>query len=84
MISQFAKDKAAQAWQTPKTKKIEIIPELTEAFAEILEEILAQPWLGNATCEELLKELSVRIKIHGPGLDYSTTGNKKKQLSTVK
>lgn len=69
----LAREKAAQAWCTPKTEGIEMIPALAEAFAVILEEIWSKPWLGNATNKELLEELSVRIEIHGPGLDYSTT-----------
>ena len=32
------------------------------------------PLLGLATCEELLKEISARIEVHGPGLQYKTVG----------
>lgn len=34
---------------------------LAEAFAEILDEVWSKPWLGNATTEELLDELQVRV-----------------------
>ena len=78
MTPQLIKDKVAKAWQKPGTEKIEFIPELAEAFGEILNEIWSQPWLGNATCEELLEELTIRIEVHGPGLDYKTTGKETK------
>ena len=71
----LAREEAAKAWGTPKTEGIVMIPALAEAFAEILQNIWSKPWLGNATNKELLEELSVRIEIHGPGLDYSTTKN---------
>ena len=47
---------------------------LCEAFAKILDEILSQPWLGNATTEELLDELKTRIEIFGL-LKYRTIDN---------
>lgn len=81
MTPQLIKNKVAEAWQKPNTEKIEFIPELAEAFGEILDEIWSKPWLGNATCEELLEELSVRIEVHGPGLQYSTTGREVKNKS---
>ena len=74
---ELLREKVAKAWCTPNTEKIDMIPELAEAFADILDEIWSKPWLGNATNKELLEELSTRIEIHGPGLDYSTVNNKK-------
>ena len=44
--------------------------ELAEAFAEILEEVWTQPWLGNATTGELLDEIKARVDC-----SYSTTGH---------
>lgn len=73
MASSLSRQRAARAWCTPETEKIEMVPELAEAFADILDEIWGKPWLGNATNKELLDELSTRIEVHGPGLDYSTT-----------
>ena len=43
MISELAKELAAQVWCKPQTKKIIMIPELAEAFAEILDKILSKP-----------------------------------------
>lgn len=71
MASVAAVQKAAQAWCTPSTEKIVMIPELAEAFAEILDEIWSKPWIGNATTRELLKEIETRIEIDG-NLDYRT------------
>ena len=73
MASEYTRGLAAQTWCTPETREKVMDPVLAEAFAEILEKILNKPWLGNATNRELLEELSVRIDVHGPGLDYSTT-----------
>ena len=44
---------------------------LAEAFAEILDEIWNQPWLGNATTGELLDEIRARVDT-----DYKTTDMK--------
>lgn len=44
----------------------------------IWSEATHQAWLGNASCKELLEELSVRIDIHGPGLDYTTVSGTNK------
>jgi len=49
MASSLARGRAAQAWCQPSTEKLEMIPELAEAFAEILDEVWSKPWLGNAT-----------------------------------
>ena len=65
-----ARERAAQAWCTPETRKLTMIPELAEAFARILDEVWSQPWLGNATTRELLEELTVRVSITREGLDY--------------
>jgi len=72
MATKFALQKTALAWCTPKTENIEKNVELAEAFAEIVDEVSSQPYLGNATTRELLEELKVRIEIHG-NLDYKTT-----------
>jgi len=57
----FARHEAAKAWCQPTTKNIEMIPELAEAFAEIIHEIWSQPWLGTATTRELV----VAVPSHG-------------------
>ena len=67
--SKYALYIAVQAWCRPKTEKIVMIPELAEAFAELLEEELSKPWLGNATMRELLQELTARIELLGK-LEY--------------
>ena len=41
--------------------------ELALAFAEVLDEVWSQPWLGNATTRELINELAARSD-----LDYRT------------
>jgi predicted transcriptional regulator len=46
-------------------------PPLAEAFAEILDEIWSQPWLGNATTKQLLEEIEARVD-----LDYKTVDPK--------
>ncbi len=71
MATGLALQRAAQAWCKPTTKNIEMIPELAEAFAEILDEIWGKPWLGNATTRQLLDELRARIEVDGK-LDYKT------------
>lgn len=65
MASSSAREKAAQAWSKTTTQHIEMDPALAEAFAEILDEIWSQPWLGNATTIEMLMELQARAEIHG-------------------
>ena len=74
MPSNLAIEKAAQVWCKPSCSDKVMDTVLATAFAEVLDEIWNQPWLGNATCRELLDELSTRIEIHGPGLGYKTTG----------
>lgn len=71
MSGEFAKQKAAQAWCAETTKNKVMDAELCEAFAEIIEKLTSQPWLGNATTQELLAEISARVD-----LDYKTTGGK--------
>lgn len=71
MTSEFARQRAAQAWCTPTTGNITMVPELAFAFADILEEEWQQPRLGNATTRELIEEIRVRIEIDG-NLDYKT------------
>ena len=39
-MSKFALQKAAQAWCTPETEKITMIPELAKAFADIIDELI--------------------------------------------
>lgn len=72
MTTQLAREKAAQAWGKPTTKDIVMNTALAEAFAEILDEIWSQPWLGNATTRELLQELTARLETSDL-LDYRTT-----------
>ena len=71
-VSEFARYYAAQAWCTPKTEKIVMDVILAEAFARILDELLSEPWLGNATTGELLEELKARIYLDGR-LEYRTS-----------
>lgn len=71
MASGLAREYAKRAWQKPNTEKIDVIVELAEAFAEVIDEILSQPWLGNATTRELLSEVTARIEMDG-NLDYKT------------
>lgn len=67
MASSCANERAAQAWCTPYTSGIPMDVVLAEAFAEILDSIWSQPWLGNATTRELLEEVAARVD-----LDYRT------------
>lgn len=71
MSIQASREKAAQVWCKPSCAKKIMDVELCEAFAETLEEIWSQPWLGNATTEELLNEIKVRIEMDGK-LKYRT------------
>ncbi|GAG88318.1 unnamed protein product [marine sediment metagenome] len=68
-MSELSRQKAAQAWCTPETSGITMIPELAEAFANILDDIWSRPWLGNATTGELIEELKARSD-----LTYKTIG----------
>jgi hypothetical protein len=70
MSMSLSRERAAQAWCKPTTSHKVMDPELAEAFAEILNEIWSQPWLGNATSFQLLEELTSRA---GAGWgDYRT------------
>lgn len=79
--SGLAIEKASQAWCTPKTSSIEMNTELAYAFAEIIDDILSKPWLGNATTGELIDELRARCEINGT-INYSTTGHHESELLT--
>lgn len=61
MAGELARGKAAQAWCQPTTAHLVMSPELAEAFADILDEVWSQPWLGNATTGELLDEIRARV-----------------------
>lgn len=61
MPSELSLQKAAQAWCRPATANKVMDPELATAFAEILDEIWSQPWLGNATTGQLLDEVKARV-----------------------
>jgi len=69
MPSQLCRQTAAQAWCKPTTSHIQMDSNLAEAFAEILEEIWSQPWLGNATTGQLLDEIRARVDCN-----YKTVG----------
>lgn len=47
MTLELSRQKAAQAWCTPTTKHLTMVPELAFAFADILEEELNHAELGN-------------------------------------
>ena len=72
MATELARQKSAQAWCKPTTEHFAMQPELAEVFAELLDEIWSQAWLGNASTAELLGELLTRAEIHGYA-DYKTT-----------
>ena len=74
MATEIARRKAARAWTQPTTEKMVMIPELAEAFAEILDEIMDQPRLGCATTSQLIDEIQARIAIDGR-LEYRTVDN---------
>lgn len=65
MATSLSRERAAQAWCRETTKHKEMDVELAEAFAEILDEIWSQPWLGNASTGEMLEELKARAEING-------------------
>jgi len=65
MSISLATEKAAQAWCTPETESITMDVELAKAFANILEDILSKPQLGNATTGELIAELRGRCEVDG-------------------
>lgn len=61
MPSDLCKQLAAQAWFTPATRHLPKEPALEAAFAQILTDVLSQPWLGNATTGQLLDEIRARV-----------------------
>lgn len=69
----LARGKAAQAWQSKKTNKKAINPDLCEEFAKVINKIWSKLWLENATTGELLEELKARISVNGM-LKYKTVG----------
>lgn len=71
MLSDLSKMYAVQAWRAPSTENIVVVPELMEEFARILDTVLCQPWLGNATTRELIEEIKTRIEMDG-NLDHRT------------
>ena len=71
MSMELAREKAAQAWCTPETEKLSMIPELAEAFAVAIDAVWSQPWLGNATTGELIDELRARCEVGGT-IGYKT------------
>lgn len=64
MAGEFAREKAAQAWCKKTTKNKVMDVELCAAFAEIIEELISLPWLGNATTGELLSEIAARVDLN--------------------
>ena len=74
MTSALAREKAAQVWCTEKNSHKILDPDLDEAFAEILDYVWNQAWLGNATTGELLQEVQARLETDGR-LDYRTVDN---------
>ena len=71
MFSILAVEKAGQAWTTPETSSIVMDVRLAKAFADILDDVLSQPWLGNATTDELLTEIRTRLEMENL-LSYRT------------
>ena len=65
MASDIARQLAAQAWCKPGTRRKIMDPDLCEAFAEILDKLWSEPWLGYATNEQMLDELRLRIAVDG-------------------
>lgn len=72
MPMELSREKAVQAWGTPKNCDKPIDIDLAESFAEILNGIWSKPWLGNATTDELLSEIRARIEMDGK-LYYRTS-----------
>jgi hypothetical protein len=69
MPTNLSMEKAAHVWCKNTTSHKVMDVDLTIAFAEILDEIWSQAWLGNATTGELLDEIKARVNC-----DYKTTG----------
>lgn len=51
-----------------------------KGYARGIKDASNEPWLGNATNKQLLEELSTRIEVHGPGLNYRTVDEESKHL----
>ena len=64
MSGEFARQKATQAWCKETTKDKVMDVELCGAFAEIIEGLTSQPWLGNATTKQLLDEIAARVNLN--------------------
>ena len=81
MASKLALEKAGQVWTDPRVATRVMDVELAEVFAETLDEIWGQPWLGNATTGQLIDEIRARgIQIQHEPLtkeqaNYKTVGN---------
>ncbi len=74
MATDESLQKAIQVWCKPETSHLNMIAVLTEAFADILDEIKSvpvDPLLGLATTKELLDEVYTRIEMDGM-LEYRT------------
>ena len=65
----FARQEAAKAWCKGETSGLVMLPELCEAFAEILVVHMYEPHLGCATTQEMFEELMARTD-----LNYMTLG----------
>ncbi len=82
VVSSSALQWAAQAWCKPETEHKEMDSVLAEVFAEMLDDVMSQPWLGNATTGELIAEIKARTDFHNCrnincklcGLNYKPAG----------
>ena len=70
--SVFSRQQAAQAWCDPRASHLEMDVGLAEVFAEMLDEVKGQPWLGNATTRQLLDEISARVDLNYKTVDGDT------------
>jgi hypothetical protein len=75
---QLALETAGLAWTTDKTSKITLDSDLAKAFADIIEKITSEPYLGNATTNELINEIRTRIEMDGM-LEYRTVDSEHKR-----
>jgi hypothetical protein len=76
-ISPLSLEKAAQCWCYPTTSHKKMDIDLCLAFADTLDKIWEQPWLGNATTKELLDEIAARVD-----LEYRTINERNTQGSS--
>ena len=72
MTIELARQRAARAWCYPETEHLDMIPELAEAFAKIIDEIQSKAYLGNATTRQLQQELKARERMGHLHPDYYT------------